>query len=87
MAGIGLSKIVHHLTSCPSCGKAAAAHVALEQDEPVLIRLVCADGCIDNDTVRVAVIDALYAPTGAPLNALADEAEDAPPTGAIALAS
>jgi hypothetical protein len=56
----GLPRIVQHLTACPSCGKPAAAHVAVEQEEPVLVRLVCAGGCADNDTVRVAVIDALY---------------------------
>jgi hypothetical protein len=55
--------LAQHLTSCPSCGHPAAAHVAFEQGEPVLVRLVCASGCSDNDTARVAVIDALY---GAP---------------------
>jgi len=59
-AGEGLAQ---HLTSCPSCGQPAAAHVAFEQGEPVLVRLVCVSGCPDNDTTRVAVIDALY---GAP---------------------
>jgi hypothetical protein len=52
-----------HLTSCPSCGHPAAAHVTFEQGEPLLVRLVCASGCRDNDTARVAVIDALF---GAP---------------------
>jgi hypothetical protein len=55
--------LAQHLTTCPSCGHPAAAHVALERGEPVLVRLVCASGCPDNDTARVAVIDALY---GAP---------------------
>jgi len=52
--------LAQHLIACPSCGHPAAAHVALEQGEPVLIRLVCASGCPDNSTTRAAVIDALY---------------------------
>lgn len=52
-----------HLTTCPSCANPAAAHVAFEQGEPILVRLVCASGCADNDVTRVAVIDAIY---GAP---------------------
>jgi hypothetical protein len=55
--------IEQHLTNCPSCAQPAAAHVCFEQGEPVLIRLICASGCLDNDTTRVAVIDAIY---GAP---------------------
>lgn len=55
--------LAQHLTSCPACGHPAAAHVVFEQGEPVLIRLVCASGCPDNDAARVAIIDALY---GAP---------------------
>ena len=52
--------LAQHLTSCPSCGSPAAAHVAFEQGDPILVRIVCASGCPDNDTARVAVIDALY---------------------------
>jgi hypothetical protein len=62
-AGAAEEALAQHLTSCPSCGQPAAAHVAFEDGEPVLVRLVCASGCPDNDTTRVAVIDSLY---GAP---------------------
>ena len=49
-----------HITTCPTCGAAAAAHVAFDHDEPILVRLVCAQGCPDNDRARVAMIDFLY---------------------------
>jgi hypothetical protein len=52
--------LAQHVTSCPSCGHPAEAHVAFEQGEPVLVRLVCASGCPDNDAARVAVIEVLY---------------------------
>jgi hypothetical protein len=52
--------LAQHLTNCPSCGHLAAAHVGVAQGERVLVRLVCAAGCADNDGAHVAVIDALY---------------------------
>jgi len=52
--------LCQHLTTCPCCGQPAAAHVAFEQGEPVLVRVVCASGCADNDAARVDVIETLY---------------------------
>jgi hypothetical protein len=52
--------LAQHVLPCPRCGRPAAAHIAFEESEPSAVRVVCSAGCPDNDSLRVAAIDALY---------------------------
>jgi hypothetical protein len=48
--------LAQFLTTCPGCGGAAAAHVDSNRPAPVLVRLVCAEGCpVDGDAVLAAL--------------------------------
>jgi hypothetical protein len=60
LARPGAGLLAQFLTTCPSCGQAAAAHVDT-QGEATLVRFVCPDGCAVDAAVVLAAL-----PTGGP---------------------
>jgi transcription elongation factor Elf1 len=63
---IAEQRLVHdHLIDCPRCGHAASVHIGFEESEPAIVRVVCSASCVDDASLRVAVIDVLYPVIGA----------------------
>ena len=52
--------LAQHLISCPECGCAAAVHVSLAGVSPEAVRVVCARGCPDTESLRAAAVSELY---------------------------
>ena len=54
------AQLTQHLISCPGCSGPAAAHIdTREPSRPVLVRVVCHQGCAVNaDTVIGQLVDA-----------------------------
>jgi hypothetical protein len=45
LARLVVHVLAQYLTTCPCCGKPAAAHVDTRAARAVLVRFVCPDGC------------------------------------------
>jgi len=58
--------LAQFLTTCPECGSAAAAHVDTNRAVPLLVRLVCAEGCQANGDAVLAALGLLSEPLSLP---------------------
>lgn len=57
VTGVPAPVLDQYVTTCPCCAGAAAAHVDATQQPPVLVRLVCHEGCAVDSVAVLRQLD------------------------------